>query len=417
MRWTIRLVRGVVTRAVASVRGVEFPRSETYADTVTRILAIALAATVLVAAYTHQPAARYVIRAAKVIDPTAGTTATRMIVLVRGSRIEDVIPADRYARAPGDSVIDLGDATLMPGMIDGHVHLTIGGPPRTTADADLRAGFTTVADLGARSMRVLQLRDSIAAGAVQGPRVLAAGLWIGVKGGVCEFGGIGVAGGVDAFRARVRENLSAGADLIKVCITGWPAVAWSHPDSAELRGEILGAMVDETHRANGRVVAHSLSRAGVSEALDRGVDGLVHAAYVDDALAARMARQGMWMIPTLASLTGGDTSAVSRGLIDGVRRAHRGGVKLVYGTDGGVLPHGENAKEAAALVAAGIPPLDVLRAATTNAAAAFGIADSVGVIRRGMVADIVAVNGDPLADIAAFGRPVFVMARGRVITR
>jgi imidazolonepropionase-like amidohydrolase len=123
----------------------------------------------------------------------------------------------------------------------------------------------------------------------------------------------------------------------------------------------------------------------------------------------------MWLIPTLASLTAGDSSAVARGLVDGVRRAHGAGVTLVFGTDGGVLPHGQNAREAAALVAAGVPPADVLRAMTVDAARALGLADSVGAVRRGMIADLVAVPGDPLVDVAALARPRFVMARGRVI--
>jgi imidazolonepropionase-like amidohydrolase len=337
--------------------------------------------------------ARTAIKAASLVDPATATSMRDVVVLVDGSRVAEVLPAARFRRRSGDRLIDLGGATLLPGLIDAHVHLTIGGPARANAMAILRAGFTTVADLGAVSQRVLRVRDSIGLGAIDGPRVLAAGLWIGVKGGVCEFGGIGVAGGADAFRARVRENLTAGADLIKACVTGWPAVAWAFPDSAELSPETLAAMVDEAHRAGRRVVAHALSRRGVEVALEASVDGLAHAAYVDDALAARMRQRGMWMIPTLASLTSGDTTVVGRRLIDAVRQAYRAGVTLVFGTDGGVLPHGQNAKEAAALA----------------------LADSVGAIRPGMVADIIAVDGDPLADVGVLAYPRFVMARGRVV--
>jgi imidazolonepropionase-like amidohydrolase len=195
------------------------------------------------------------------------------------------------------------------------------------------------------------------------------------------------------------------------------AAAWANPDSAELAPAVLAAIVDEARHARRRVVAHALSRAGVRAALGAGVDGLAHAAFVDDELAAQMRRQGVWMIPTLASLTAGDTSAAARALVESVRRAHRAGVLLVYGTDGGVLPHGRNADEAVALVGAGVPPADVLRAATVNAAGALGIADSVGAVRRGMVADLVAVSGDPLVDVAALGRPRFVMARGQAVAR
>lgn len=167
-----------------------------------------------------QPRAEYAIRTGRMLDPRSGRFEQDAVLLVRGGRIVDVVPSALFRRALADSTIDLQPYTVLPGLIDGRVHLTIGGPIANTAMADLRAGFTTVVDLGARSTRVLRVRDSINAGLIPGPGVLAAGLWIGVKGGVCEFGGIGIAGGVDMFRARVRENAAAGADVIKLCVTG-----------------------------------------------------------------------------------------------------------------------------------------------------------------------------------------------------
>lgn len=362
-------------------------------------------------------ASRVAIRAARVLHPALGTEQRDVVVLVEGSRIAAVTPASRYQSRAGDQLIDLGGATLLPGLIDAHVHFSIGGPARELAAKTLSAGFTTVADLGARTQQTQAVRDSIAAGAWDGPRVLAAGLWIGIKGGVCEFRGIGVSGDTAAFRARVRENLAAGADLIKACVTGWPAVAWTHPDSAELSPALLGVIVAEAHRANRRVVAHALSAEGVRRSLDAEVDGLVHAAFVDEQLARRMRHRGIWLIPTLASLTAGDTSLASRSLVAAVRLAHRAGVRLVYGTDAGVLPHGENATEALALRDAGIPALDILRAMTVSAARALGIADTVGMIAPGMVADLVAVAGDPLTDLNTLLQPTFVMARGRIAHR
>ena len=361
-------------------------------------------------------APRVAIRAARLLDPGSGADRRDVVVLVEGSRIVDVVPGAGYRPRPDDRQVELGaGATLLPGLIDAHVHLTIGGAPRSNIAAILRAGFTTVADLGAVSLEMMLLRDTIAAGLVEGPRVLAAGRWIGVKGGVCEFGGIGVSGGVEAFRERVRENLAAGADLIKACVTGWPEAAWRHPDSAELSLDLLRAMVDEARAAGRPVVAHALSAEGVRRALDAGVAGLVHAAYLDEQLARRMRERGTWLVPTLASLTAGDNSPKARGLADAVRLAHRAGVLLVYGTDGGVLPHGRNAEEAAALLTAGIPAAEILRAATSNAARALGLADSVGAARAGMVADLIAVGGDPLEDVRVLERPRFVMARGRVV--
>jgi imidazolonepropionase-like amidohydrolase len=303
---------------------------------------------------------------------------------------------------------------VLPGLIDAHVHLTIGGPVQSNALADLHAGFTTVVDLGARTTRLLGLRDSINAGLIPGPRILAAGIWIGRKDGVCEFNGIGIAGGSEGFRARVRENVQAGANVIKACVSGWPAESFSQPDRYELPDSVVAAIVDESRRFGRMVIAHDISLAGVHAALRAGVHGLAHAAYLDSATAALMQTRAMFMIPTLASLTRDDSSVAARALVDATRLAHRAGVRLVFGTDGGVLPHGDNAREFTALVRAGIPALDAIRAATVGAATALGMADSVGVIAPRMIADIIAVDGDPLTDIAALGRVRFVMSRGRI---
>lgn len=314
-------------------------------------------------------------------------------------------------------MIDLGDLTVLPGLIDGHVHLAIGGPVRATALADLRAGFTTVVDLGALTHRILRVRDSVNLGLVEAPRVLAAGIWIGVKGGVCEFTGIGIPGEPAAFRARVRENVDAGADLLKLCVTGWPAVSHANPDQYEVPDDALTAAVVEAHRAGRLVVAHAISRGGAMAAVRAGVDGLAHAAYLDSTAAAELRRRGVFMVSTLASLVGDDTTAASRALAGSVTLGYRMGVPLVFGTDAGVIRHGSNAAEFVALHRVGVSPLDALRAATINAARAFRLADSVGVIAPGMVADLIAVEGDPLVDLGAMTRVRFVMARGRVARR
>ena len=359
--------------------------------------------------------ARYAVRAARILDPVSGRYSEPSIILVRDGRIVDVLPSARFRPDIADSTIDLGDKTIVPGLIDAHVHLGIGGPVATTALADVRAGFTTVVDLGARTTRILTMRDSVNAGGILGPRVLAAGIWVGVKNGVCEFNGIGIAGGVEDFRARIRENAKAGAEVAKLCVSGWPQAAFAEPLKYEMPDEILRASVEEAHRLGRIVVAHDISLGGVRAALAAGVDGLAHAAYLDSAAAARMKSANMFMIPTLASLTGGDTTRAGPALVSAVTLAHRAGVHLVFGTDGGVLPHGQNAAEFTALVNAGLSPLDAIRAATINAATAFRIADSVGVVRRGMAADLVAVAGDPLQDVRVLERPMFVMSRGRVI--
>jgi imidazolonepropionase-like amidohydrolase len=286
---------------------------------------------------------------------------------------------------------------------------------RDNARADLHAGFTTVADLGALTHRLLRLRDSINAGEIEGPRVLAAGIWVGTKGGVCEFTGIGIAGDSDAFVQRVQENIAAGANLTKVCLSSWPAAAFASPDSVEVSPATLRAIVEASHRAGRPVVAHAISRGSVRTALDAGVDGLAHTAYVDPPTAEAMRHRGMWMIPTLASLTGSDSGAASRGLREAIGVVHRAGVPLVFGTDGGVLPHGQGAEELRALVAAGISPMVALRSATVEAARALGISDTVGVVAVGMSADFIAVPGDPARDITVMRAVRLVVARGRVV--
>jgi imidazolonepropionase-like amidohydrolase len=376
------------------------------------LAAIAIAS--LAATPVWQTPRRVVLHAARVWDPGSGIDIRDAYVAVDGKRIALVATKAEYKAAPQDSVIELGESTLLPGLIDAHVHLSISASTHAAAESTLKAGFTTVADLGAITQAIPRLRDSIDQGLVTGPRVLAAGMWVGLTQGVCDFQGIGLPPNVAAIRARVQANVDAGADLIKACVSGWPATAWQFPDSAELDVEKLGALVNAAHAAKRKVVAHVTSRAGVRNALATGVDGFVHAAYLDDSLISVMKAKGVWMAPTLASLTARDTSAAARALIAAVQSAQAKGVTIVFGTDAGVIPHGRNAREAAALLRAGLTPADVIRAATTNAARALGIADSVGSIKRGMSADFVAVRGDPSGDVRVLEQPVFVMLRGTV---
>jgi imidazolonepropionase-like amidohydrolase len=360
-------------------------------------------------------AQRTVVRAGSLLDPVSGRVSRDQYIVIERGRVVSV-SGTRQAPA-GDSVVDLSGYTVLPGLIDAHVHLSIGGPPSRNALADLQAGFTTVVDLGARSTRMLRIRDSIDAGQIPGPRVLAAGIWVGRKDGVCEFSGIGLSGGAEVYRQRVRENVSAGAYLTKACVTGWPADAYANSDAYEMPDSILAAVVDESRKAGRMVIAHDISVGGVRAAQRAGVKGLAHAAYLDSATARSVKESGMFMIPTLASLTGGDTSAAARALVAATGVVYRAGVPMVFGTDGGVLPHGQGAQEFAALVAAGVSPMDAIRSATSGAAMALGLSDSLGVLAPGKVADLIAVEGDPLADVGSLGRVRFVMRGGRVVKR
>jgi imidazolonepropionase-like amidohydrolase len=355
------------------------------------------------------------VRAGRALDPVTGRYDDSVVILVRDGRISGVIPAREYRTDMADSVVDLSQLTVLPGLIDGHVHLAIGGTVASNALADLRAGFTTVVDLGARTHRLLQLRDSINAGHIPGPRVLAAGIWVGTRGGVCEFNGIGIAGGPEEFRARIRSNAVAGAEIAKLCLSGWPAQALAAPGVYELPDDVIRASVAEARVYNMVTVAHAISVGSVRAAMDAGVDGLAHAAYIDSATAVRMRDQRMFMVSTLAALTGGDTSVGARSLVNALSVAARNGVSIVLGTDGGVLPHGRNAEELRALVDAGLSPLEAIRAATVNAARAYRLQDSVGTIEPRKVADLIAVAGDPLADIGTLGSPVLVLSRGRIV--
>ena len=362
------------------------------------------------------PSSDVFVRSARCFDAAAGEMRGPVVVHVHDGRITEVIPAERFKQRPA-SMVDLGSATLLPGLVDGHVHLQLRGQAEANALTLLRAGFTTVVDLGATTDVVLRLRDRIAARSVEGPRILAAGLWVGTHGGVCEFGGIGITGGADAFRQRVRDNVQAGADLIKVCVSAWTADAVKNPDGYEIRDDNLAAASDEAHRLGKRVVAHAISRGGVGAALRAGVNGFAHAADLDSATSEELRKRSVFVVPTLASLTTNVPAAEAGMLRAGIATAYRAGVTLVFGTDSGALPHGQNAREFAAMTEAGIRPVDAIRSATIVAAKALGLDNDVGTIDAGRNADIIAVDGDPLRDINALSRVVFVMHNGRVITR
>jgi imidazolonepropionase-like amidohydrolase len=318
------------------------------------------------------------------------------------------LPPRSGSRRPART-LDLGGRTILPGLIDAHVHLTLSGDPAANALATLRAGFTTVVDLGSTSGAGLRLRDRFNRGETPGPSVIAAGSWIGAKGGVCEFGGATVAGAEEA-RSRARADLEAGADLLKVCVTGWPAEAVATPDSVELGSAPLDAVLEVARGARRSVYAHAIGRAGALLAAKHGVRALAHTPIVDSATAVRLKVTGVVVISTLASLTARPEAA------DQVRRSFRllrsVGVPIVLGTDAGVLPHGRNASEVVALVAAGLSPAEGIRAATVDAAAVLGRKD-LGEIAVGAAADLLVLEGNPLQDPGLLARPALVLKGGR----
>jgi imidazolonepropionase-like amidohydrolase len=375
------------------------------------LVVIALASGVRAA---QETVADVAVRASNWVDLTSGVTRGAIALLVKDGNIAKIVAGSEFDPKSARTVLDLGRATLLPGLVDAHVHLQMGGQPAENATAALRAGFTTLVDLGATSDVVLRLRDAMLSGSMEGPRILAAGLWAGTKNGICEFGGIGISGGPEGFRRRVRDNVTAGADLIKVCVSAWVPAALASPDAYEITDDALVATVDESTRAKRMVIAHAISLGAAKAAARAGVAGLAHAAFLDAATANELRERDVFVISTLTTLTqrpGPQNDALKAAVL----AAQRAGVRVVFGTDGGVLPHGKNAAEFRALTLAGLSPLETLRAATTNAALALGLQGKVGALAEGLPADIIAVDGDPLADIDAMKRILFVMRNGRVI--
>jgi imidazolonepropionase-like amidohydrolase len=351
-----------------------------------------------------------VLRGGHWLDARTGRLHPNGAIVVRGGRIVALERPDaRWTPPAGARVVDLDGRTVLPGLIDAHVHLTLGDPD-SNALATLRAGFTTVVDLGSADGAGVKLRNAIADRRLPGPRVIAAGSWIGAKGGVCEFGGATVNGASEA-ALRATSDLEAGADVLKVCVTGWPKDAVAFPDSVELKAEPLAAVMRVARTRHRMVFAHAIGQAGALLAASQGVRALAHTPVVDAAAAAALGRSGVWVISTLASLgprPGGPEVLAS------FRRLLTAGVPIVLGTDAGVLPHGRNARELVALTDAGLTPAEALRAATVDAASLVERGD-LGEIKVGAVGDFVVVAGDPLQDIRLLERPALVVHEGREV--
>ena len=354
-----------------------------------------------------------VLQARRLIDVRRGVVRENMAVRIQGSRITAVAPASAAARR-GARVIDLGDLTLVPGLIDSHVHLTLQGDPDSNAIATLRAGFTTVQDLGALKGANLALRRRIESGAVVGPRVRSAGSWIGESGGTCDFDGNGIRG-AEAFRDRVRADIASGADVIKVCVDGWPSMAFLHPDSVQIAEDEMAAVIAEARAGKREVVAHVTSRAGARLAVRAGVRALVHFNFADSATIAEMIRRDVYVIPTLLSSAAFRDSVWGRALFEHMRGELASGVPVAFGTDAGVFPHGNNAREFHWMVDLGMTPLEALRSATLGAATLLGLSDRIGQIEPGWEADLIAVDGNPLEHVESLTRVVVVVKGGAVV--
>jgi imidazolonepropionase-like amidohydrolase len=389
-----------------------------------------------------------ILRGATLIDGTGAPPVRDRAVIVEDGRIVGVTGDD--APRGGGPVVDLGGLTLMPGLINCHVHLCMAGdadPARTLADESyaatvvsavvrarrtVEAGVTTVRDLGGREYAEIAVRDGVRAGVIPGPRVLCAGR------AICITGGHGwrlvgrQADGADDLRRAVREQLRAGADVIKLVATGGVMTPGVDPRAAQLTLDELRAGVDEAHRARRRAAAHAMADEGIAWCLDAGIDTIEHGVFLTESLAARMAQQGTALVATLvaphAIIEGGLAAgipefAVQKSIalrerhLESFRLAMRAGVTIAAGTDAGtpLNPHGTLVPELSLMVGAGMEPLQALRAATSVAARVLALQDETGTIAPGLAADLIAVEGDPASDVKALDAIRLVLAGGRTV--
>jgi imidazolonepropionase-like amidohydrolase len=377
---------------------------------------LAIAAVALIGALSldAQPP-RVVIRARGMIDVENGRLIENATVVVEGDRIVAAGSRNDVAVPADAAPIDLPELTLLPGLIDAHVHLTLAGEPSANARATLAAGFTTVQDLGAQAYANVALKQAINEGRVEGPRVVASGPWLGIAGGTCDFSGIGVRG-AEAFRQRVRQDVERGADLIKVCVTGWVADALKDPAKYEISDEELTAAVQEAHTLDRRVAVHALSEGGIAIAVRLGADLVAHAGFPSPETVGTMKERSIPLLPTLFSLSGNTPERVSA-LQSHMRRAAVNGLPIAFGTDAGVIPHGQNAREFEYLASIALDAHSAIRAATLSGARAVGMPGDIGVLSTGRLADVIGVEGNPLDDLRTLQRVRFVMKAGKVFKK
>jgi imidazolonepropionase-like amidohydrolase len=401
--------------------------------------------------FAAQEPAPVAIRAARMLDVVSGRILSNAVVVVQGDRIVSVNPA---AVPAGARVLDLGDVTLMPGFIDMHTHLSseISAASFTDAvrltDADfafravghagktLRAGFTTVRDFGGDV--TVALGRAVSRGSVVGPRVVPSRNSLGVTGGHCDVTGFapgvlelgpedGVADGPWEVVQAVRYQIKHGAQVIKTCATAGVLSLEGPVGAQQYSYEELKAMVDEAARHGVRVAAHAHGTEGIKAAVRAGVASIEHGSQLDDEAIALMKERGTWLVPTsylvdrinlavLPPLVRQKAETILPIARQSLRKAIAGGVKIAFGTDAGVYPHGENAKEFAVYVKLGMTTADAIRSATLHAAELLGMSDR-GVIAAGKLADLVAVPGDPLRDITATERVSWVMLGGKVVDK
>ncbi|TFW30873.1 metal-dependent hydrolase family protein [Massilia horti] len=406
-------------------------------------------------------AATQTIDCGRLLDVKNGTWRERVSIVVEDGKIKSVGPL-----ISGAEHVDLSNYSCLPGLIDMHVHLTHETKPRADAlhealagnpadmaynsvayaERTLMAGFTTVRDLGASDTVNISLKRAIAAGKVPGPRIFTAGTMIATMGGHGDSTNDlshrfshavgnpgpneGVISGPDEARQAVRARYKEGADLVKVTATGGVLSQAASGQNSQYTEDELRAVVATARDYGFRVAAHAHGTEGIKRALRAGVDSIEHGTMMDDEAIALFKKNGAWYVPTISAgryvadkakvdgyyspLVRPKAAAIGPQIQGTFGRAYKAGVKIAFGTDAGVFPHGENAKEFAYMVEAGMPALEAIRSATLSAATLLNQEGRLGSVEPGYMADIVAVSGDPLSDIATLQTMKFVMKEGVV---
>jgi imidazolonepropionase-like amidohydrolase len=402
-----------------------------------------------------------VLKAARLFDGKSKALVTNGVVIVQGDKIVDA--GSNLPVPQGAQVIDLGDATLSPGFMDAHTHLTgdfSGNYLQTqlrelqsdagrkayaaipNARVTIEAGFTTVRDVGGGDFVDVALRDAIAKGSVIGPRMLVATKGLGATGGHFDdangfrdelFGKQsdftdGIADGPDAIRRTVRYLVKNGADVIKAAVSGGVLSMADEVDTPQFTPEEVTALADETHRLRKKLAVHCHGDQAAKEAIAAGVDSIEHGSFMKPETLTLMKTKGTYLVATLMAtewIMGkldqyppplqAKAKAAAAARSEMFRNAVKQGVKIAFGTDAAVFPHGMNAKEFKLMVDLGMPPIDALRSATSVTADLLGISAKVGTLEKDKLADIIAIPGDPLADITATERVSFVMKEGKIV--
>ena len=404
-------------------------------------------------AATPAAAKKVVVHAGQMLDVKTGRMMANQNIYVEGDKITRIEPG-AAPTAAGWEVIDLGNATVLPGLIDCHVHLTMNpsfgyqqlgvSEARETligaanARKTLMAGFTTVRNVGASGFTDVALRDAINDGDVPGPRMLVSGPPLSITGGHGDNNLLpweyhkssdGVADGVDGVQRKVRENIKYGADVIKFMASGGVLSKGDNPQASQYTLDEMKMIVSEAHRLGRKVASHAHGSQAILWATEAGVDSIEHGSYINDEDIAAMKQHGTYLVPTMY---------LQEWLLDNMQAIHlpeflamkarevlpaakknlahalQSGVKVALGTDAAVYPHGLNAHEFNTMVEAGLSPLASIQAGTVNAADLLGWSDKVGTIEAGKWADMVAVDGDPVKDVRTLENVKFVMKGGEV---